>query len=117
MYNDYLQQDAFLYEAVTQDNTGSSPHGDGEKKAPTDPLYQRISELFHRFREPKKEGFFSGLLGKEGGLHFSLQDVDLGDLLLLGIIILLIVDGENWELAILLGLVLVLSFLSSDDDV
>lgn len=50
-----------------------------------------------------KKGFLSGILSK-----FKLEDIDTGDLLLLLILFLLFKDGEDEELLIALGLLLIL---------
>ena len=39
----------------------------------------------------------------------KLEDWDTGDLILIGILLLLLVEGENTELVIALGLILLLS--------
>ena len=52
---------------------------------------------------PPKRGFLSGLLSR-----FRLDEMDTGDLLLLLIIFLLFKDGEDEEMLIALGLLLIL---------
>ncbi len=97
---------------------------------PKDMVYQRIP--WEPQEEPRRSSFgsaFSGSLGslfgfgekgeKNAGLSgilkkFKLEDIDLGDLLLLAILVLVLLEGDNWELAIILGLVLFLSFTSED---
>lgn len=49
-------------------------------------------------------GLFGGLLRP-----FSLGRIDLGDVLLVLIVLLLYLDGDNWDLIIALGLTLLLS--------
>ena len=52
---------------------------------------------------PPKRGFLSGLLSR-----LRLDEMDTGDLLLLLIIFLLFKDGEDEEMLIALGLLLIL---------
>ena len=52
---------------------------------------------------PKGEGFLSGILRR-----LNLENIDTGDLLLILILILLFKDGEDEEMLIALGLMLIL---------
>ncbi len=85
---------------------GSSGGSEGQtashgKESP----FAGFSSLFSKFfGENKNAGGLSGILQK-----LKLEDWDTGDLLLIGILLLLLVEGENTELVIALGLILFLS--------
>lgn len=69
-----------------------------------------------------KESFTSLFSGKErGGLSgllkaLHLEDIDTGDILLLLIILYLLVEGDDLELVIALGLVLIMGLGDKDDN-
>lgn len=60
------------------------------------------------------DGLFDGLgglFGKGGGgfgLGNFFRDLEIGDLILIAILVLMFIDGENFEVIIILGLVLLL---------
>ena len=107
MYNRYVQNDTGTYrQSNTHQNTPppkhdahrhkpheNSPHGDTGHRDSASPL----GGLFGR------DSLFSGILDK-----FKLSELDTGDLLLLVILFLLFRDGEDEELLIALGLLLIL---------
>lgn len=75
--------------------------------------------------EKRENGFFSFFTKekdeKNAGLsgilkRLKLDDIDTGDILLFLILIFIVLEGDNWELALVLGLVLFLS-LRGDDPV
>ena len=75
--------------------------------------YRKQSGFFQFFgQENKKNAGLSGILNK-----LNLDDIDIGDILLFLILILLVLEGDNWELVIILGLVLFLSLRSEGDTV
>ncbi len=60
-----------------------------------------------------------GLFGKLGGLfkRLHLEDLDSGDVLLILILVILFLDGDdNLELVIMLGLLLLFSLFGSDGE-
>ncbi len=101
---------------------------------PRDTVYQRIPEaeawrdVFHGHQERTQKNIFQSLFSnqeegkKNAGLsgilkRFKLDDIDTGDILLFLILIFVLLEDENWELALILGLVLFLSFRDDDDPV
>lgn len=95
---------------------------------PDDAVYSRIPDHEPKYERQhhQKPNFFQFFqqekAEKNAGLsgifkHFKLEDIDIGDILLLLIIVCVVLEGENWELAIILGLVLFLSMGKDDDAV
>ena len=85
------------------------PHSD-----PDEPVGNRKQSSFFQFfnQDKEKNAGLSGILKK-----LNLKDIDTGDILLFLILILLMLEGDNWELVIILGLVLFLSLRSEGDAV
>jgi len=95
-----------------------------------DTTFSRIpdAEPKHEFREAgekRENGFFSFFTKekdeKNAGIsgilkRLKLDDLDTGDILLFLILLFILLEGDNWELALILGLVLFLS-LRDDDPV
>ena len=79
----------------------TSSHG---KESPFAALSSLFSKFFGDSGDSKNAGGLSGILQK-----LKLEDWDTGDLLLIGILLLLLLEGENTELVIALGLILFLS--------
>ena len=103
MYNRYVRNDNGVYRRipVTQE-TAEPPRpvqdkSDGRGGAPTGQSSSPLAGILG------KDGLFSGILGK-----LKLDEIDTGDLLLLVILFLLFHDGEDEELLIALGLLLIL---------
>lgn len=125
MYNRYIRNDAGVYQRVPVQEgpapaPGPAPHGDSSQRQAyqEDPPHYGGQEQggtrretasmdgFPPFSAPGnsgKKGFLSSLLGK-----LKLDEIDTGDLLLLVILFLLFKDGEDEELLIALGLLLIL---------
>lgn len=122
MYNRYIRNDAGQYERVpVQEPPGpeTAPPGEGPggypppfpggdppsppQSAPPPPLQQPQQPTPPKPRGGGQGGIISGILEK-----LNLKDVDTGDLLLLLLIFLLFREGEDEELLIALGLLLVL---------
>lgn len=82
MYNRYVRDDAGVYQRV--------PSGEPERPAGGG-------------GRPRGGGILSQLLGR-----LKLEEVDTGDLLLLAILFLLFREGEDEELLLALGLLLIL---------
>lgn len=98
MYNRYIRNDAGVYERIPVEETPPfDPPVSGEGPLPPPPPRSE--------HPPPKggKGILSGILDK-----FNLKDVDTGDLLLLLLIFLLFREGEDEELLIALGLLLIL---------
>lgn len=98
---------------------------------PRDTVYQRIPEteawrdVFHGHQERPKKSIFQSLFPnheegeKNAGIsgifkRFKLDDIDSGDILLFLILLFVLLEDDNWELALILGLVLFLSFREDD---
>ena len=94
MYNRYIRNDRGVYERIPVQDPPPSPEG-----GPPPPPWE---EPF-RQPPPKGGGFLQGILSR---LH--LDSIDAGDLILLLIIYLLFREGEDEELLIALGLLLIL---------
>lgn len=96
MYNRYIRNDRGIYERVPVPDPPPSPGGG---PPPPPPSWE---EPF-RQPPPKGGGFLQGILSR-----FHLDSIDAGDLILLLIIYLLFREGEDEELLIALGLLLIL---------
>ena len=94
MYNRYIRNDRGVYERIPVQDPPPSPEG-----GPPPPPWEEP------FRQPPPQGggFLQGILSR---LH--LDSIDAGDLILLLIIYLLFREGEDEELLIALGLLLIL---------
>ncbi|MBR2132179.1 MAG: hypothetical protein IJ955_06525 [Oscillospiraceae bacterium] len=104
MYNRYVKNDSGTYERIRVQNTPQEApkHTSDTNNSPNCPP-----------PESPSSSLLSGLLGKNGLLSsilgkLKLDDLDTGDLLLLMILFLLFRDGEDDELLIALGLLLIL---------
>lgn len=88
MYNRYVRNDAGVYQRVPSEEPESS-----------------FSSSSSRHPDPSSsvQGILSQLMGK-----LKLDNLDTGDLLLLAILFLLFRDGEDEELLLALGLLLIL---------
>ena len=109
MYNRYVRNDTGTYERVSIPEQ-SAPHTkDAEASHDHAPQHH-----FHvASAEQGQTSPLAGLFGKSGLLSgildkLKLSDIDTGDLLLLVILFLLFRDGEDDELLIALGLLLIL---------
>lgn len=103
MYNRYVRNDFGVYERVSAaqshaPHAGSKAHQEPPSCPP--PKQDTASPLSSL---AGKNGLLSGILGK-----LKLDAIDTGDLLLLVILFLLFRDGEDEELLIALGLLLIL---------
>ena len=124
MYNRYIRNDAGVYQRVpVQEDPPSSGQesrqtGNTQQQEHWEQAPQGNPQPNNSWQEPSgwdgfrpfspqsggdKKGFLSGLLGK-----LKLDEIDTGDLLLLVILFLLFKDGEDEELLIALGLLLIL---------
>ena len=101
MYNRYVRNDAGMYRRIDAEHTYAPPnHNPKQEPHATHCSNRRTLPLGSPFGA---DGPLSAILGK---LKFS--DFDTGDLLLLVILFLLFRDGEDEELLIALGLLLIL---------
>ena len=110
MYNRYVRNDEGVYRRINSEPTQASPRHPTQEKPecerPDDPCRSApppghaSSPLGGLFG---KDSLLSGVLGK-----LKLDEIDTGDLLLLVILFLLFWDGEDEELLIALGLLLIL---------
>ena len=129
MYNRYVRNDDGVYERIPTSEREMPPDPPPQRKAgggpepPRDPPREdrepphrdqsretagdRSRDWGPRREAPplgrEKQGLLSGLLGK-----LKLDGIDSGDLLLLAILFLLFQEGEDEELLIALGLLLIL---------
>ncbi len=100
LYNHYIPED-IVFTKIPYSDPG---HSGG---------YRKQSSFFEFFsQEKEKNAGLSGILKK-----LNLEDIDTGDILLFLILILLVLEGDNWELVIILGLILFLSLRSEGDAV
>ena len=100
MYNRYVKNDAGIYRRIDAEHTHTPPHSAQKEPHTTQRHSQNSSPLGNLLGA---DGLLSGILGK-----FKLSELDTGDLLLLAILFLLFRDGEDEELLIALGLLLIL---------
>ena len=104
MYSHYLHDDDWM---VLDDQLAQEPpHRERPHSPPTPPANNAL------FREVS--GGLTQLL--DGlGKHFSLENIDTGDILLVLILLFLFLEGDNLELVITLGLMLLLG-LGGDEE-
>jgi hypothetical protein len=98
LYNHYINND-IIFSRI--------PESEGHKENHT----RQNVNFFNFFKQDKstKNAGLSGILKR-----FKLEDIDTGDILLLLILVFILLEGDNWELALILGLVLFLSLRSDD---
>lgn len=105
MYNQYLDGNDFVTLAPEPQNGSQRqprPQQDPQQGRSSPPPDHSASDLF---------GEVAGGIGQLlGGVlkHFSLEQLDTGDILLVLIILFLFLEGDNLELVITLGLMLLL---------
>lgn len=103
MYSHYLSDDNWM---VLDDDTPQSP---STQEHPSAQAHYNRNAVFQEM-----SGGLSQLL--EGVTkHFSLKNLDSGDILLVLILLFLFLEGDNLELVITLGLTLLLG-LGGDED-
>lgn len=99
MYSQYIDGNFSPLASQSQQHTVTQQHSSGKS-----------SESTHSNRLP------GGLIGeitqlfKGIGSKFSIERLDTGDILLVLIILLILLEGDNLELVITLGLMLLLGF-------
>lgn len=103
MYNHYIPHD-IVYQRIPEAET---KHESGKH-------YEKKQKNFFQFLFPeqeqgKKNAGISGILKR-----FKLDDIDTGDILLFLILLFVLLEDDNWELALILGLVLFLSLWDND---
>ena len=101
MYNRYVNNDAGIYRRIDAEHTYAPPHHTPKQETYTTHVNNRNSSPLGNLLGA--DGLLSGILGK-----LKLSEIDSGDLLLLVILFLLFRDGEDEELLIALGLLLIL---------
>ena len=113
MYNQYLDGSDFVLLDPEPQAQPSGHHTQGHSRPSPGPSSHRpVSQPGPR-PQPKNDlvGEITGGLGQllDGVLrHFSLENFDTGDILLVLIILFLYLEGDNLELVITLGLMLLL---------
>lgn len=103
MYNRYLDQ--IPTSALTE------PPADNQKQSAHAPAQEPFPQSSRRKSSDHLLGDISGGLGSLlGGVlkNFSLENIDTGDILLVLIILFLFLEGDDLELVITLGLMLLL---------
>lgn len=117
MYNQYLEDSNFiLLDPEPQAPSHGQNRPQGQNRAQSRSNYQRPNQSGPRPTGPQPSkndlvGEITGGLGQllEGVLkHFKLENFDTGDILLVLIILFLYLEGDNLELVITLGLMLLL---------
>ena len=98
MYNRYIRNDTGLYERVQE---GPPPGGPGRNEAGPPP--GGAAGPTGGSRPEGRRGFLSGILDR-----LNLKNMETEDLILLLLIFLLYREGEDEELLIALGLLLIL---------
>lgn len=99
MYNRYIRNDNGEYHRVPHQEPPER-QTDRERREPEDRREERGE---HRQEDRREDGFLRKILDR-----LKLEDVDTGDLLLLLLLLLLFSEGEDDELLIALGLLLIL---------
>ena len=102
MYNRYTPNDQGIYERISMEDDRGHYHREPEHQA-TRPSDSPVDPPLPRQKAEETGGLLSGIFRK-----LRLDDIDTGDLLLLVILFLLFKDGEDEELLIALGLLLIL---------
>ena len=127
MYNRYLDDNEFVLLEEPQANTPghhsqnqshSNQHGQGHPGQPRPGQNRPTTRPMEP--TPSKNDLVGEITGGLGQLlsgvfkHFSLENFDTGDILLVLIILFLYLEGDNLELVITLGLMLLLGL--GDDE-
>lgn len=114
MYNQYLDGSDFVLLDPEPQAQPSGRHAQGPSRPGPGPSHRPMPQPGSRPQpQPKNDlmGEITGGLGQllDGVLkHFSLENFDTGDILLVLIILFLYLEGDNLELVITLGLMLLL---------
>ena len=105
MYNRYIRNDAGVYERIPVEEPRASAPPGGSEGPPPPPGASPPPGGQPGGQPPPRggKGILSSILDK-----LNLKDIDTGDLLLLILIFLLFREGEDEELLIALGLLLIL---------
>lgn len=107
MYNRYIRNDNGEYHRVPHQETSAQPeeHRRREQENPGDRRQASFWREEHRQDDSKSQenGFLRKILDR-----LKLEEIDTGDLLLLLLLLLLFSEGEDDELLIALGLLLIL---------
>lgn len=119
MYNQYLDDNSFAPLEPGPQGPASGPRPQGRGQFDQPPPHRQPGGPSPRPGQSKND-LVSELTGGLGQLldgvrkHFSLKDFDTGDILLVLIILFLYLEGDNLELVITLGLMLLLGL--GDDE-
>lgn len=124
MYNRYLDDDEFILldEEPQAGASGQQAHGQNRPNQPRPGQNRPSFSASPRPMgpSPSKNDLVGEITGGLGQLldgvrkHFSLENFDTGDILLVLIILFLYLEGDNLELVITLGLMLLLGL--GDDE-
>ena len=99
MYNRYVRNDDGAYQRIPYQQEETPPRHTQSPPPRQEPDWEREAPK----GDGGKKGFLKRLLGK-----LKLDDIDTGDLLLLLLLLVLFSEGEDEELLIALGLLLLL---------
>lgn len=104
MYSHYLHEDDWM--VLDDDPPQKTAHQD----PPTSPSHTPTGSAIFREMSGGLTQLLDGL-----GKHFSLEKIDTGDILLVLILLFLFLEGDNLEVVITLGLMLLLG-LGGDEE-
>lgn len=114
MYNRYIPNGATYRRVIVEDTSPPPPRS--HESNPVTPTAQNLDKLFHlsdvqpHGQRAKSANVLSGIKAQLSALLNGLElgGLDTGDILILLILLLLFLDGNDTELPITLGLVLLL---------
>lgn len=100
LYNHYIPNDIIFSRIPESEQKNNNENKDDKEK----------TNFIHFFKHQiEKNAGLSGILKR-----LKLDDIDSGDILLFLILLFILVEGDDWELALILGLVLFLSLRGDD---
>lgn len=110
MYNRYIPNGGQYTRITVQEDppSPSAPHP--EPNTMSNPRHDPLSSFLSGLGGNKKNAGLAGIFNA-----LKLDDIDTGDILLLLILLFLFRDGEDLELVILLGLILLLGSGAKED--
>lgn len=100
MYNQHIA-DEILFSKIPEEPKKDTEH----KKAKEHAFFRFLNQ-----DNPNKSSGLSSILK-----HFKIEEIDAGDVMLFLLVLFLIFEGNNWELALILGVLLFLSLREDGD--
>ena len=110
MYNRYIPSGGQYTRITVQEDAPSSAAPHSEPTAETNPRPDPPFSFLSGRGDNKKNAGLAGIFDA-----LKLKDIDTGDILLLLILLFLFRDGEDLELVILLGLILLFGLSDKED--